>query len=178
MKKSFEKCTLGLFKCSATAPLSFQTAFNVRTTGRSSMGTVTFCPPCGWTGARARDTAPPEGDRWLWSIARRFRYVWPHFLARRLISPVRLVQLCSVLQDFLTKQGGLMYWIGLSQISGTWTWVDNTVPKKWWIIIFKALTQQKIFQLSTVVNLHHPFCGAPQVLGRGGAAGRLCVSQD
>lgn len=46
--------------------------------------------------------------------------------AQGLISPVRLVPSCSVFQDFLSKEGGLMYWIGLSQHNGTWTWVDNT----------------------------------------------------
>ncbi|CAF98183.1 unnamed protein product [Tetraodon nigroviridis] len=32
-------------------------------------------------------------------------------------------------QDFLSNQGGLMYWIGLSQSNGIWTWVNNTVPE-------------------------------------------------
>ncbi|XP_073341467.1 C-type lectin domain family 4 member E isoform X2 [Pagrus major] len=30
------------------------------------------------------------------------------------------------LQNFLTKEGKLQYWIGLRQNSSTWTWVNNT----------------------------------------------------
>lgn len=135
-KKKIWNCTLGFFKCSAVSPppsvspLSFQRAFVVPRTGRLLVGPVTSCRPCGWTGARARHTASPREDPWLWSKARRFRYVWPCFLARGLNS---LVRLCSVFQDFLSKQGDLMYWIGLSQRNGSWTWIDNTVPQKRWM---------------------------------------------
>lgn len=127
-------CTLGLFKCSAVAPLFFQRASIVKRTGRLLVGPVTSCQPWGRTGLRARDTAPPEEDLWLSSKARGFRYVWPSFLARGPILLVRLVQPCSVSQNFLSQQGVLMYWIGLSQSAGTWTWVDNTVLQKRWMI--------------------------------------------
>lgn len=106
--------------------LSLQRAFSVMRTGHLWVGSVTSCQPRGWTGARARATASPEEDLWLWSKARRFRYVWPSFLAWG------LVQLCSVFQNFLSEQGGLMYWIGLRQSNGTWTWVDNTVLQERW----------------------------------------------
>lgn len=132
-KKVIWNCILGLFKCCAVAPLSFQRARSAPRTGRLLVGPVTSCRPTGWTGVRARTTASPKEDLWLWSKAQRFRYVWPRFLARGLISLVQLVQLCSVFQDFLSKQGNLMYWIGLSQINGTWTWVDNTVLQKRWM---------------------------------------------
>lgn len=86
-------------------------------------------------------------------------------------------------QDFLTKEGGLMYWIGLSQSNGTWTWVDNTVLQKRWLFWFKfdfpalihpctcSLWLVGMFRKETTVFLL-------QVLGRGGAARRLRVSQD